>query len=75
MKASLQFMFHPGVIDNSGLRFFYTTEEPELRAGAIFLGHAVTNEMIVPPSTGNYTVTGICTADCTGTVRNQAGLL
>ena len=57
-----------GVLDNSGLRFFYTSEAPEQNAGIMFLGHAVAPIMLVPPKTERYTVSAICTADCTNQV-------
>lgn len=59
------------MVDSSGLRFFYTTEEPEKRAGNLNLGHAVHPTMIIPPRTQNYTITSVCTADCTNDVIVQ----
>ena len=59
-----------GIVDSSGLRFFYTTEEPEQRAGIIMMGHDVTRHMLIPPRTQNFTITGICSIDCTNTVRH-----
>ena len=57
-----------GVLDNSGLRFFYTSEAPEHNAGIMFLGHLVIPIMLIPPKTERYTVSAICTADCTNQV-------
>ena len=54
----------PDVIDDSGFRFFYTLKEPAKRAGIFILGHAITQAMIVPPYTENYTVAGICSLQC-----------
>ncbi len=42
------------------MRYFYTTKEPDLKAGMLTLGHRVTHEMIIPPRTSNYTIAGIC---------------
>ena len=57
-----------GVIDSSGLRFFYTNEAREHDAGILFLGHFVTPFMAIPPRTANYPIAGICSADCTSAV-------
>lgn len=59
------YFLNSGVIDNSGMRFYYTTERPAQEAGAISLGHAVVGSMIVPPGARNFTITGICPSDCT----------
>ena len=37
------------MVDSSGLRFYYTATPPAQRAGILFLGHAVTPSMVVPP--------------------------
>ena len=59
---------HAGVVDNSGLRFYYTFEEPENRAGIIFAGHEVVEFMIVPPQAPSYSIAGICSSTCTSAV-------
>ena len=51
------------------MRFYYTEEEPENRAGILFLGHAVIPSMIVPPRADNYTIAGLCSSICTDRVR------
>ena len=56
---------YTGVIDNSGMRIYYTTEPSEFNAGSIALGHIVTPNMIVPPGVERFTIAGICSADCT----------
>ena len=62
---------YAGVVDSSGLKFFYNTEEPRHRAGIMYLGMAVTRAMMVPPRTSQYTVTAVCSANCT----NQASIM
>ena len=59
------------MIDNSGMRFYYTTEPPEQLTGKLSLGQVVVPNMYVPPGVRNYTVTGICTADCTQVSASQ----
>ena len=60
-----------GVMDNSGLRFYYTTQARAQDAGIMYLGHLVTRNMVVPPRTNNFTIAGICTAECTSAVRSS----
>ena len=59
-----------GVIDNSGLRFFYTEEEPPLRAGVLTLGHSSRSSMIIPPHAERFTVNGYCSSSCTQKVSS-----
>ena len=57
-----------GVMDSSGMRFYYSSTSREHDAGIMFLGHDVTSYMVIPPGTSNYTIGGICTANCTKSV-------
>lgn len=57
-----------GTRDSSGLRFFYTRTPREHDAAVLHTGHDVNPYMIIPPNTANYTVTGMCIADCTNKV-------
>jgi len=57
-----------GVIDSSGLRFYYNTVEPQHRAGVMYLGMKVNQKLAVPPRTGQYTVTSVCSLNCTSQV-------
>ena len=54
-----------GVVDSSGMRYYYTTEEPEHLTGSLTIGHNVDPDMLIPPRARNYTVTSICPMDCT----------
>lgn len=67
-EYSMSSHLHSGVVDSSGMRYFYTTEEPEILAGAISFGHNVVPYMFVPPKSRNFTITGICSPDCTNSV-------
>ena len=53
------------VIDSSGIRFFYVSEPREHDAGVLYLGHSVFPTMIIPPDVDNYTISGVCGAQCT----------
>jgi len=59
-----------GVIDSSGLRFYYNMVEPQHRAGIMYLGDVVSRSMILPPRTNQYTVTAVCSASCTNAVSS-----
>ena len=50
------------------MRYYYTSVPREHDAGILFLGHAVSPYMVVPPKTLNYTIGGVCTSNCTKTV-------
>ena len=58
-------VFNIGVIDNSGMRFYYTSTRREHDAGLLSLGNSVSTSMIIPPSATNYTGAGLCTSKCT----------
>ena len=47
------------------MRFFYVNTPREHDAGVLYLGHSVVPIMIIPPGTNNYTISGICGAQCT----------
>ena len=53
-----------GIVDSSGLQFFYTTTEPKHRAGVLYMGVAVSPVMVVPPGQDRFIVTGECSPDC-----------
>ena len=59
-----------GVVDSSGMRFFYTTEAPQQLASALSLGHHVVPSMLIPPGQKNFTISAVCSADCTSGVSS-----
>ena len=59
-----------GIIDNSGIEFFYTSTRRQHDAGILTVGHAVVTSMIIPPNTQSYSILGQCSADCTNAVRS-----
>ena len=63
--------FCSGVIDSSGISFFYTDTSREHDAGILILGHSVTGNMLIPPGSTNYTTPGFCYSECT----NQVGTM
>ena len=58
-----------GMIDNSGLEFFYVNEEPTNRAGLLTFGHQAASNMMIPPHANNYVVNAVCPEQCTKEVR------
>ena len=56
---------HSDVVDSSGMRFFYVNTPREHDAGVLYVGHSVVPIMIIPPGADNYTISGICGAQCT----------
>ncbi len=57
-----------GVLDSSGLEFFYSSNPPAVEAGILALGHLVTSNMVIPPKADNYVIESVCPAACTQNV-------
>ena len=60
-----------GVMDNSGIEFFYTSTPRQHDAGIMSVGHGVVREMIIPPNTASYYIAGECSVECTSRVCNS----
>ena len=58
-----------GVYDSSGIVFSYTATRPENIAGILTVGSTVNYQLLIPPNANNFTVSVVCTADCTQRVR------
>ena len=65
------FDVYTGIMDSSGMRFYYTDQPPQQNAGIITLGQPFFGHMIVPPNVPEYTVTAHCIGRCTDTVSTQ----
>ena len=59
---------YTGIIDSSGLRFYFTDEPPQQNAGIMIVGQPFVGHMIVPPRVERYTVAGHCQQKCTDAV-------
>ena len=57
-----------GVVDSSGIRFYYTDQAQAQNVGDLGFGHSVNGHMIIPPRVERYTVTGYCSQKCTNAV-------
>ena len=53
-----------GIVDSSGMEFFYTTEEPVNRAGVLAIGSSVNPIMMVPPKLDQLIINAFCSASC-----------
>ena len=63
-----------GIVDSSGLEFFYTTKEPEHRAGVLFLGVAVSPVLVLPPGQDQFVASAECSFDCLDRVSSTVVL-
>ena len=54
-----------GVVDSSGMIFYYIDTPRQHNAGILEVGHQVNQFMIIPPKARNYTIFGFCSAGCT----------
>ena len=59
-----------GIVDSSGVRFFYTDQPPEQKAALLPIGHNVVGHMIIPPRVERYTVIAYCSQRCTNAVSS-----
>ena len=58
-----------GMVDSSGIEFFYLSQPRAEDVGIITLGHHVNNAMIIPPHTCRHDTLGKCGGVCTSQVR------
>ncbi|XP_019853652.1 PREDICTED: DBH-like monooxygenase protein 2 homolog [Amphimedon queenslandica] len=54
-----------GVIDSSGVTFYYIDTPREHDSGILIVGQAVHHTMIIPPKARDYTIYSFCPTDCT----------
>ncbi|XP_064399035.1 DBH-like monooxygenase protein 2 homolog [Halichondria panicea] len=54
-----------GVVDNSGIRFTYSSNRPEHEAGTLALGGPIDPHLIIPPGTPDFTINAFCSRECT----------
>ena len=70
MMMFVKYVFATGIVDSSGVRFFYTDQPPEQKAAFLPIGHNVVGHMIIPPRVERYTVNGYCSQRCTTAVSS-----
>ena len=66
---SLLIVFTTGVVDSSGMIFYYIDTPRKFNAGTLSIGHDVNQYMIIPPKAKNYTIYGICSTLCTDRLK------
>ena len=54
-----------GLVDNSGLEFFYIDKEPENRAGLLTIAQLPFSNLIIPPKADNFVINALCPSKCT----------
>ena len=56
-----------GIIDESGITFYYTETAEKVKhlAGVMAVGHHITPNMLIPPQLDKYSIAGLCSGDCT----------
>ena len=58
-----------GVVDNSGLRLYYTKEARKYDAAVLTTGHNVDPLHIIAPGQSDWVSVGHCSTDCTSKVH------
>nr|XP_022905446.1 dopamine beta-hydroxylase [Onthophagus taurus] len=58
-------MLQKGIIDSSGIRFYYSPKLRRYDAGIIELGLEYTDKMAIPPHLNSFALTGYCVSECT----------
>ncbi|XP_044179878.1 DBH-like monooxygenase protein 1 isoform X2 [Acropora millepora] len=58
-------MSKQGMIDSSGLRFYYTKQLRKYDAGVLQVGAFVDSTLMIPPNETNWEINGFCSEECT----------
>ena len=57
-----------GIVDSSGMEFFYTHQKPRHLAGTLSVSVGVVPVLIVPPKAEKFSYTTTCSSSCTDKV-------
>ena len=60
-----------GIVDSSGMEFFYTRQKPRHLAGTLSVSVGVVPVMIIPPNAEKFSYTTTCSSSCTNRVYNE----
>ncbi|XP_065570089.1 dopamine beta-hydroxylase-like isoform X4 [Artemia franciscana] len=63
-----------GIVDNSGIRLYYTKKLRKHDAGIIELGLEYTDKMAIPPLQEEFVLSGYCVPECTAVGLPQNGI-
>ena len=72
INYSIQFTLCPcmtGVVDSSGIEFFYTNTPPVHNAGMFTVAYAATSVQVIPPGADNFITKALCPSKCSEKVR------
>ncbi|CAL8098886.1 unnamed protein product [Orchesella dallaii] len=61
------------MVDNSGIRVFYSSTLREYESGLLITGHRRTPFMTIPPRQAEFNIYGLCSAECMWNGLNQEG--
>ena len=54
-----------GIVDDSGLKWYYTDSLRTHDTGIMIIGHLVNSAMRIPPQTESFVINGYCPGSCT----------
>jgi hypothetical protein len=57
-----------GIVDSSGIEFFYTSTRRQHNAAILIVGHHITPSMMIPPRAEEFIVAAECSSQCTSMV-------
>ena len=60
-----------GIVDSSGLRFYYTENVRQYDAGIFYTGTYSSPHLLIPPQQTNWKMKGYCPAVCTEKVTSE----
>lgn len=63
-------LFLPGIVDSSGIEFFYTKQKPRYEAGGISVALPIIPLMIIPPKMDIFRHSATCLPSCTDQVSD-----
>ena len=61
-----------GIVDSSGMEFFYTKQKPKHLAGTLTVSIGVIPTLIIPPNADDFTVRTTCASSCTDQVYTES---
>ena len=68
VKTVISSLLCTGVYDSSGMMYHYTRQRPKHVAGYLGL-ESTFFRMVIPPLAEQYSLTGLCSSNCTEEVR------
>ena len=66
---------HKGVVDQSGLRIFYTDKLRKQEGGMLLVGTVPDETMQIPPNRDSFLTSAFCTGECTQNVSSKVDIV